>query len=115
VEDSRRSALKDLLALKQPLGTVRSRLAQYAWDSEEELVTLLPEHLVRVLTRFAEGEISAVQVEDWANAIECREDIALAGEPVAQALFRLANPLLSEPITLASAARLVAALGSPAT
>ncbi|WP_162823664.1 hypothetical protein [Lysobacter sp. TY2-98] len=80
-----------------------------------ELVTLLPEHIAGVLARFCAGEIAAEDVEDWANAIECREDIALAGAPVERAVFQLANPITTEPITLASAASLVAALHSSAT
>jgi hypothetical protein len=115
VESSRHSTLEELIELRQPLAAVCSRLAEYPWDSEEELVTLLPEHVVGVLARFAASEISAEEVESWANAIECREDVALANEHVAQAVFQLANPLITEPIALASAARLVAALGWPAT
>ena len=115
MEDSRRTALEDLLALRRSLASVRGRLAEFPWDSEEELVTLRPEHLVAILSRLTAGELSAEEVEDWANAIEGREDVALAGEPVEQALFHLANPLITEPITLASAAKLVAALQSAAT
>ena len=115
MEDPRRSALEDLLALRRPLASVRAQLAEFPWDSEQELVALRPEHLAAVLSRFAAGELSAAEVEDWANAIECREDVAVAGELVEQALFRLANPLITEPITLASAKELVAALQSAAT
>ena len=115
MKDSRRAALEDLITLRQPLAAVAARLARYPWDSEVELVTLLPEHISGVLARFCAGEIAAGDVEDWANAIECREDIALAGAPVEHAVFQLANPIITEPITLASAASLVAALHSPAT
>ena len=115
MEDSRRSTLEDLFALRRPLAAVRTQLAEHPWDSKQELVTLLPVHVVGVLDRFAAGEITAADVEAWAEAIECREDVALANEVVAQALFRLANPLINEPITLASAARMVAVLKSAAT
>jgi hypothetical protein len=91
-------------------------LAVFGWDSDEELIALEPAHALSVLSRFLASELSATEVEDWANAIECREDIGLTQEaPITDALFELANPLITRPLTRQSATDLVAKLNGAAT
>jgi hypothetical protein len=93
-----------------------SDLSALGWDSDEELVILDAAHISTVLNRLLAGEISVADVEDWANAIECREDIGLLqGSPVADALDELANPVLTRPLTRASAAEWVVVLSGAAT
>jgi len=84
--------LRSLLSLEVPLDAVLVALQRFPWDSDE-LVTLTPEHISRVLRRFLAGELTARDVEHWANAIESRDDIAMS-EFVMEVLFDLANPLL---------------------
>jgi hypothetical protein len=113
---TRTSQLEELLHFSRPVADVLSDLSAFGWDSDEELVILEAAHISTVLNRFLSGEISVTDVEDWANAIECREDIGLLeGAPVADALDELANPLLTRPLTRQSAAEWVAALGGAAT
>lgn len=69
------------------------------------------EHISAILGRFLAGDISDTDVEAWANAIECREDIGfLQPSSVAEAIWELANPLLARPLTRQSAGELVATL-----
>jgi hypothetical protein len=113
---SRTSQLKELLHFSRPVADVVSDLSAFGWDSDEELVTLEAAHISTVLNRFLAGDISAADVEDWANAIECREDIGLfQGSPVADALDELANPVLTRPLTRGSAAEWVVVLSGAAT
>lgn len=108
---TRISHLKNLLYFSSPLADETHDLSAFAWDSEEELVTLQAEHISAILNRFLEGDISDTEVEAWANAIECREDIGfLQPSPVAEAIWELANPLLTRPLTRQSACKLVATL-----
>ena len=108
---TRKSHLEELLYFSRPVADVVSALSVFGWDSDQGLVTLEAAHISAVLNRFLAGEISASDVETWANAIECREDIDFAQEsPVAEALGELANPLLSRPLSRQSATELVAAL-----
>jgi hypothetical protein len=68
-------------------------------------------HISSVLDRFMAGELSSVQVKDWANCIKCRDGIKY--DPASKAglaLHKLANPLLKCPLTRQSAAKLVATL-----
>ena len=113
---TRTSRLKELLHFSRPVADVVGDLSAFGWDSDEELVTLEAAHISAVLNRFVSGDISDTDVEDWANAIECREDIGLLQEsPVADALNELANPLLTRPLTRQSAVDWVAALSEAAT
>ena len=110
------SRLKELLHFSRPVTDVVSDLSDFGWDSDEQLVTLEGTHLSAILNRFLSGEISASDVEDWANAIECREDIGLPEDsPVVDALFELANPLITRALTRQSAADWVVALDRAAT
>jgi len=81
-------------------------LSAYPWDVEEALVTLTRSHIIAMLDRYLAGEVSAGGIEDWANAIEGRDDIEFH-EPyekaILEAIHELANPLLTVPLTEASA------------
>ena len=114
--DTRVSHLAELLNFSRPIADVAKDLSVFGWDSDEDLISLEPAHALSVLRRFLTGELSVVEVEDWANAIECREDIALDQEAsIAAAIFELANPLITRPLTRQSASDLVAKLNEPAT
>jgi hypothetical protein len=72
----------------------------------------------RVLDMYLRGELTNSEVEEWADAIESRDDIGY-GSPtdhrLKQLVFKLANPLLTEKITPATATAWRAALGDSST
>lgn len=75
-----------------------AQLQQYGWDAEEPLAILNRGHIQAVLSRYEARELAEQYVEDWANAIEGREDIAFeAGweDRLADCIYQLANPLLT--------------------
>lgn len=109
--DSRESNLQELLQFARPIGDLARDLSAYDWDCLEPLATLTPMHASSVLQRYLAGELSAVQIEQWASAIECRDDVDYApSSSTGLALHELANPLLTRPLTRQSATTLVAAL-----
>jgi hypothetical protein len=92
----RRATLRALIQLDVPLSDLQIALAAFDWDAEP-VVTLRRFDIAAILHRFASGEIDALTVEDWANRIECREDIRFEPdheEIVSAALHDLANPVL---------------------
>ncbi len=96
-------ALKSLVALDRPLPEIIEALHQFPWDSDDDLVTLKLEDIAAILDRLRRGEFSHADVESWANAIESREDIGFDGAnegPIKDAIFQLANPDLSGPVTV---------------
>src|SRR5262245_41682677 len=95
---SRRDVLLSLTNFNRPLAAIRDDLSAYPWDSKESVVTLTREHVRSVLNRFLKGEISAAELEEWANMIEGREDVNFEGvaeEYIKDIIFELANPALT--------------------
>jgi hypothetical protein len=109
--DSRESLLRALLSFTRPIPDIAHDLSAYGWDAPSPLVVLDAIHISSVLNRFMAGELSSVQVDDWANFIELRDDIEYdPASAVGLALHELANPVLTCSLTKQSAAALVAIL-----
>lgn len=109
--DSRESLLKALLSFTRPIPDIARDLSAYGWDAPSPLVVLDAVHISSVLGRFMAGELSSVQVDDWASCIELRDDIEYdPSSAVGLALHELANPVLTCSLTRQSAAALVATL-----
>ena len=103
MSESRIAALKQLIAYRLPIESTIATLATFGWDCEAPLVTLSVHDVLPVLERFLSGDLTAEQLTDWADLIECRGDIACADEPIdlSKIVFRLANSNLRGPITVA--------------
>jgi hypothetical protein len=111
--EQRARTLRRLLNGERPLDAAIEAIATLPWDSDEELVTLTPAHVINMLERFVSGEFSTTDIERWADAIEGRDDIALdagAADPLREVIFELANPSIHAPMTTASARALVTRL-----
>jgi len=99
---TRADALQALVCLDRPLGEITAILGQYPWDSDAELVALSRANVASVLDRFINNALTAIEVEDWANAIECRDDIGFemkSNKLLKDAIWELANPILSSALT----------------
>jgi hypothetical protein len=102
-ELSRPQAVRALLEYSSPLTTLQRHLAPYPWDSDENLGFLTPSHVVGVLQRYLSDQLTAGDIEEWANLIESREDIGFDPHhsgPLADFVFDAANPDLDGEITL---------------
>lgn len=110
----RAEALKRLLNFEgKPSEIVRS-LGLFGWDSEDELVILSRGHIASVLQRYLNSKLASVEVEDWANAIEGREDIGYekgCEELLNETIFQLANPVLAKELDDDFANELIRLLG----
>ncbi len=111
--NTRKELLSQLLARTRPAAPILGELAEFGWDSDRDLVVLTREHLKEVLREFAQGALSADDVQTWAEALEAREDIGFeAGqdEILKCVVFALANPAICEPLSLQAANRILAQL-----
>jgi len=93
---SRLATLSSLIRFEAPIGDLKAAVASLSWDADP-VVTLTRRDIAYVLERFADGEIAAVAVEEWANLVECREDIQYEPgheEIISESIHDLANPLL---------------------
>ena len=97
---NRKTALENLIKFKLPIDQTISDLAQIEWDSEVKLVSLKAAQIQNTLQLFTQGTISASEVEAWANAIECREDIRIESSLINEALHELANPQLTQLLSI---------------
>ena len=94
--------LNALVNLNQPLSTILPILKTFPWDSNQTIITLKKEHLIHILNQYLNHSLSAIDLEIWANAIECREDIIYETEGedfINDIIFDLANPILSDPLS----------------
>ncbi len=110
--NDRTEALKALLSLNKPIEEVTATLSKYDWDSNE-LVVIEIDHIRQVLKRYISGELNEAIIENWANVIECRDDIGLSGEAevvIEELIHELANPDLTQKLTPERAQALVRSL-----
>jgi hypothetical protein len=113
---SRLDDVRALLELSEPLDAIKKRLAAYPWDYDGEAIPLQRSHFASVFERFLAGELDAGAVEDWAEAIECREDVDdnyRRDTWVNDALFWLANPYMNGEINRGSVESALARLNRP--
>jgi hypothetical protein len=109
----RQAILSSLIRFNAPVADLKAALATLSWDADP-VITLTRQDIAAVLERFASREINAATVEEWANPVECREDIDFeAGheEVVADAIYVLANPELAGRL-VATASNLMSSLRS---
>jgi len=110
-EQERRVTLEGLIRGDLPVPEARLRLARFPWDSDIELVKLTRHDLVRIIDRYLTGSIDGSDVEQWAEAIEGRDDVGYetsVADRLRQVVFELANPDLAAPLGPLRAAELKA-------
>ncbi len=109
----RKSLLEKLVGFDAKLAIILPLLRQFGWDSDKTLVILQREDIVSVLDRYLKSVLSASDIEQWANAIEGREDIeyeAGHGSTISAAIHELANPILTASLTIKNAKKLIGQL-----
>ena len=91
---TREEALNSVVRYERPLEMLRNALAPWPWDWDSAPIAHVSNDAVRnVIRRYLAGDLSAADVEEWANLLEVREDVDF--EPAAaSAIFDLANPEL---------------------
>jgi hypothetical protein len=102
-------ALRMLIEYQLPIEFVLGELRSSGWDSAQDFAVITKEDVIAILNRYMNDELSSQQVIDWANLIECREDIGFPlgeGEILPEIIFRLANPNLEGEVTTAVAAQI---------
>jgi hypothetical protein len=104
----RADLIAELLCYGRSMPEVLAGLAVYGWDCDKPLADLKVSHICYVLRRYIRAELSASQIEEWANAIECRDDIAYEPSSLERdTIFELANPELTQQFNPARAKQLL--------
>ena len=102
---SRTELVERLLHFDAPLAPTLAALREFGWDCTEPLAILDALSVRSVLQRYLSGSLTAPDVEAWADAIECRDDVDYSS--FRDIIYELANPLLTRPLTLATAQELL--------
>jgi hypothetical protein len=99
---SREQLLAALVAGVDPPDEIARELAAFPWDSDGELVRLTKRDAEAMLSRYLDAVVDERHVEAWADAIEGREDVGFDSdgpELLAEMVFELANPAITQPLT----------------
>ena len=102
-----------LLKFQERISVLEEAIKQFPWHYDGPCERLMTSHLANALNRFLREEISATDVENWANFIECREDIDFEEgqeETFTDVLFELANSTLQGELTKQSCRGLLSRL-----
>ena len=86
--------LLNLINFAKDISAIKRDLAKIGFDSESGLVAITKNTIANILNRVIDKEISYDLLEEWANLIECREDIGYEDEILQEIIFELANPCL---------------------
>lgn len=95
---SREDLLKKLINLSGSVKDITNELDKYGWDPKDKLTLLTSQDVIQILQRYILEVIDNSVVEEWANAIECREDIYFEEKHqniIKQLIYELANPELT--------------------
>lgn len=98
--------------MKSPenLEQIRTALQQYDARREEDLVNLTRTQIIAILERFLKQSLTRQQVEDWADAVEGREDIEFGNDCddiTLDAIHEVANPEMEGQLTALKAKALI--------
>ncbi|MCG9881828.1 MAG: hypothetical protein MH472_14630 [Bacteroidia bacterium] len=96
---TRKEILTDLILYRKELGTIQEELSIFAWDCNTPIVILTNTEIKEVFENYLNDNISNEELEDWANAIEMREDIGFDPDKIKEIIFNIANPILTESIS----------------
>lgn len=99
---NRNDLLKKLINMEESIEFLNEELAKYGWDNDKNLVIFKKTHLLNVLNQYLYDAINENDIEKWANAVECREDIGFQKnyeKILKEIIYQLANPEVTEWLT----------------
>jgi hypothetical protein len=96
---NRTEILSDLIHFKKNPMDLQAEIAQYPWDSEAPLIVLTKDNFINIIQKAINDNLTLDEIEDWANVIECRDDIEMENEKIQEYIFELANPVLNGELT----------------
>ena len=97
-----KDTLNKLVAFTEPIETLENEMSKVPWDIEP-VVIITYSNLIEVFERFLKKEISASDLERWAELIEARDGIDYESKSdlpgIVDIIFQLANPEINNEIT----------------
>ena len=91
--NSRKNILINIIHFRGSLDQLKSELSTFPWDSVK-LVTLVKTDILNAINLFYSSVINKEDLENWADILECRDDIEYENDSIKDAVHQLANPIL---------------------
>ena len=102
LQTQRTEALRDLINIRVPVEQAEAALADFGWDSDDDLDVLTRADVIQILQRYQAGELPATDCRRWAEALEGRDDLGFEDgweDTLKELLLEIATPELTEPLT----------------
>jgi|SRR5690606_18642512 len=96
---NREEILYDLIYLRKDLSELEEELFHYSWDIEKPILMITKESFSNILKRSIDDKLNFEELVNWANAIECRDDIEFENDVIQENIFDLASPEINGDIT----------------
>lgn len=95
----RKDILNDLISMNGDISVLLNELSLYPWDREKPITNLNRSDILLLLTKALHDNNIFNKLEDWADAIEVRDDIEFENDQVKNVVTELANPILYGALT----------------
>lgn len=107
---NRTQALQQIITFGEHRDDAVSALGQYGWDPEFDVINVDPSALLHVLNKYVQGNITADDLELWANFIECRDELDYS--VIEGYIYALADPEQMGDITVTHIERMIIVLSA---
>jgi hypothetical protein len=108
---NRAEALKQIITFGADKEAAYSELVKFGYDSDFECFVVSKSILQNVLAKYLSDEITADDLEEWANFVECRDD--LDHEVIEGYIYAIANPYLIDDIDKEKIMKMLQLLKTP--
>lgn len=111
--EQRLMLVEQLLAHPESLDDVARQLRNFAWDFSGPGVLITRAAVCNAIALAVNGALTSDQLERWANAIECRDDIEYPDDdPLREVIDGLSNPIVHGDLEVGTLKRLLSRLDS---
>lgn len=110
---NRLDVLVELVELRKPIAEIADNISKLEWDYDGEPLIISSNQVKNIIERYLSGVLSNRELEEWANLIECREDIDFEESnrnEIEYIIYSLSNPELEGDISVESCKSLLATL-----
>ena len=102
MKTSRSELLEQLAWRSRARKDILAELHEYGWDSDFDHFVIPAAAIVNVIDLRLEDSISELDLVEWAESFECREDVTYEdgdGKVLSEIVFLLANPEINYQLT----------------
>ena len=75
--NDKKQILKNLIKFNKSLKNIKNEISNLNFDSKFELYIITKNDIKQILNRALKENITFKELEEWANLIECRDDLGL--------------------------------------